>query len=255
MIRPADVTGVTSGPAGRAGWLQGIAAATVLAAAASAAVASGPLDTLGPVPPEGVRVVLVRHGQAYSNLSPAPALSPEELDRLTDLGREQSRRAGEALRGRGASVVLTSPAGRAHGTAREIAGVLGIDVRVEPRLRPLDLGTAPDGKELSWDQRIAEWKAGKDPVPPGGESLDQLGERVAGLVASLRAEGPGRTVVLVCHSDVVAAYLGELSDTRGAARWPPRVGNGSLTIVDVPASGTARVRATNHLPPEPAPSR
>ena len=255
MIRPADVIGVTPGLAGRAGRLQGLVAAMVLAAAGATAFATGPLDALEPVAPDALRVVLIRHGQAYSNLNPAPALPPDQLDRLTDLGREQSRRAGEALRGRGASLVLASPAGRAHGTAREIAGVLGIEVRVEPRLRPLDLGRAPDGKELSWDQRIAEWKAGEDPVPPGGESLDQLGKRVAGLVASLRAEGTGRTVVLVAHSEVIAAYMGLLSGTQAAARWPPRVGNGSLTIVDVPASESARVLATNYLPPERTPSR
>ena len=256
MGRTADVAGVTSGAAacvGRRG--RSLGTALALIAAAAGARAGGALDALDPAAPDTLRVVLVRHGQAYSNLDPAPALPPEKLDRLTDLGREQSRRAGDALRSPAPIHVLTSPAGRARETAQQIAEALGADARVEERLRPLDLGRAPDGRPLDWDRRIAEWKAGRDPAPPGGESLEQLGKRIAGLVASLRAERTGRTVVLVAHSEVIAAYMGLLSGTPGAGRWPPRLGNGSLTVVDVPPSGPAKVLVTNHLPPERAPAR
>jgi hypothetical protein len=48
-----------------------------------------------------VRVYLVRHGQALSNLEPTPRVSAAELDNLTPLGTKQSEAVGRALAGRG----------------------------------------------------------------------------------------------------------------------------------------------------------
>src|SRR5262245_55547358 len=113
--------------------------------------------SLGPVPADAVRLYLVRHGQAYSNLDPEPDLPPDKLDRLTDLGREQARRVARFLRGTAVAELLTSPAGRARETAEEIRTALGLEAaRVEPALRPLELGRGPDGAPLDWDQRIAD---------------------------------------------------------------------------------------------------
>lgn len=206
---------------------------------------------LGPVPADSVRVFLVRHGQAYSNLDPEPDLPPQQLDRLTDLGREQSRNAARFLRARGVAAVLTSPAGRARGTADEICAALGVgEAAVESGIRPLDIGRAPDGAPLDWDQRIADWEAGRDPSPPGGESLEQMGARVLGVVRALRARHAGRSVVLVAHSEVIGSFVGALAGKPGAARWPPQARNGSLTVVDAGPEGPPRLVLSNYVPAE-----
>jgi broad specificity phosphatase PhoE len=206
--------------------------------------------SLGRVPADGVHAFLVRHGQAFSNLDPAPPLPPEKLDRLTALGHNQARRAGEALRAVRLERILTSPAGRARETAQDLAALLGLPVEVEPRLRPLELGQPPEGQADAWDWRIAEWQAGRDPVPPGGESMQELGRRVLDLVASLAA-APGRSVVLVAHSEVIAAFVGELSGVPAAQRWPPAVPNGSITAVEARAGQRPRVLFASQLPPPP----
>src|SRR5262245_16487825 len=158
-------------------------------------------EPLAPAPAGAMRVFLVRHGQAYSNLDPEPDLPPEKLDSLTDLGRKQSRAAARFLAGRGVAAILTSPAGRARETAQELREGLGLGgTTVEPRIRPLELGRTPDGAPLDWDQRIADWEAGRDPSPPGGESLEQLGQRVLELVRSLQPAQAGKSVALVAHS-------------------------------------------------------
>jgi len=225
-------------------------------------LADSPADPLADLPkaPAGtLRVYLVRHGQALSNLDPAPDLPAEQLDHLTDRGRVQARAAGVALAGRGASAVLTSPASRARETAAEIASTLGARSQgpaaflptVEPRLRPLNLGRRADGRALDWDERIASWEAGRDPSPPGGESMEQMGARVADLVASLGREGALRSVVLVAHGEVIASYLGRLRGTPPAKRYPPGLANASITVVDVARDGTATIRLANHKAAEP----
>jgi broad specificity phosphatase PhoE len=207
--------------------------------------------TLGPLPAGALRVYLVRHGQSFSNLEPAPDLPADQLDRLTDLGHEQSRRAGAALRDRGVALVLSSPAGRAKATAEEIRAVLSAPpVPVEPRLRPLALGRSADGKPLDWDRRIAEWKAGRDPTPDGGESMEQVGQRVHDLLRSLARERAGRSLVLVTHSEVIGALVGRIEGTPPAKRYPPQAKNGSITAVEIGGDGTVRLLFANQAPAE-----
>ena len=223
----------------------------VLAVALLRALAAGPLADLPAPPPGTLRLYLVRHGQALSNLDPTPDLPAEQLDHLTDRGRVQARAAGAALAGRGVSAVLTSPASRARETAAEIASTLGAGSEVEPRLRPLDLGRRSDGGALDWDERIAFWEAGRDPAPPEGESMEEMGARVADLVADLLRAGRPRAVVLVAHGEVIAAYLGRLRGTPPAKRYPPGIANASITVVDVARDGTATLRLANHEAAEP----
>ena len=151
----------------------------LLAALDSAPAKPGPLAALRPLPADTTRVFLIRHGQALSNLDPRPKLPPEELDHLTPLGRTQTERAAALLRGEHVRLVLTSPAGRARETAAILQKAFAIDeAPVEPRLRSLGIGRSPAGQPLGWDEREAEWKAGRDPQPPGGESLQQVASRL-----------------------------------------------------------------------------
>jgi len=218
-------------------------------------VAAAGLGDLGPVPAGTVRVYLVRHGQAFTNLDDPPALPPDQLDRLTDLGRTHAQSAARALLGRDIALVISSPAGRARETAELIATRLGAGaVRIEPRLRPLDLGRGPEEGPLDWDARIAEWKAGRDPAPPGGESLEQVGKRVLELVESLRRDHAGRSVVLVAHSEVIGSFAGLLRGTPAARRYPPGIDLGSITVVEAAGAGLPALRLTNSVPlPEKAP--
>ena len=224
----------------------------MLPATAIVALLAAPgLADLGPVAAGTVRVFLVRHGQAFSNLDPKPDLPPERLDSLTALGHSQSRAAGAALRARGVVLVLSSPAGRARGTAEDIRSALTAPpVRVEQRLRPLDLGRGPDGKPLDWDQRIAEWKAGRDPSPLGGESLEHVGERVLDLVEEVAKTKPNGSVVMVAHGEVIGSFLGLLHGTPAPKRYPPNARNASITVVDVAAGKTPKLLLSNFGSPE-----
>ncbi len=218
----------------------------------AAATLHSPAD-LGPVPADAVRVYLVRHGQAFSNLDPEPDLPADQLDRLTDLGHAQSRGAAAALQGRAIAAIYTSPAGRARETAAELAKALGLAATpVEPRVGSLKVGKNPKGEDDDWDYRIAEWEAGRDPVPPGGESMAQMGDRVRAVVADLAATHKGRSVVIVAHSEVIGAFVGLLQGTPPAKRYPPSVRNGSITAVEAKAGSLPALVFANYVRPEPA---
>src|SRR5207247_5551557 len=218
-----------------------------------------PLAALGPVPAGTVRIYLVRHGQALSNLEPPPppSAAPHGLDHLTPLGEAQARKVGEILAGQGVKLVLTSPAGRAKESAQQIAAALGAaPTRVETRLRPLEVGRDASGKPLSWDDRAKEFAGGRDPAPAGGESMAQVGERVMALAKGLQAEAPAASIALVAHGEVIAAFVGEIQGTPPAQRYPPRLANGSITVVEARPDGSVALLLANPAPPRmPSPPR
>ena len=159
---------------------------------------------------------------------------------------------GRALLGRGVASVYSSPASRARETAEAVARGLGVGAAaVEARLQPMALGRAPDGHALDWKARVAEWEAGRDPSPAGGESMASVGERVSELVRALARSRGGASVVLVAHGEVIGAYLGRVRDTPPPKRYPPGLANGSISVVDVTATGAETIRLTNHVPAAP----
>jgi broad specificity phosphatase PhoE len=216
------------------------------------ASAGDALDGLPAKHSGGLRVFLVRHGQALSNLDPVPDLPPERLDHLTELGSRHAEAVGRALSCRGVSSVYSSPASRARETAVAVARVLGIQApSVEIRLEPMLLGHAPDGRTLAWKERVAEWEAGRDPSPAQGESMERAGERVGELVRALARSRRGTSLVLVAHGEVIGAYLGHVRGTPPPKRHPPGLDTGSITVVDVLATGAETIRLANHVPTMP----
>jgi broad specificity phosphatase PhoE len=212
-------------------------------------LADDALSTLPPLPSGALRVFLVRHGQALSNLEPAPSLPPEQPDHLTPLGRQQAEAAGRALAGLGVSAAFASPASRARETAEGMSTALGLPPpSVEPRLRPMDLGRGPDGRGLTWKDRGAAWEAGRDPTPAGGESMERVGHRMDELVRAMARSRRGRSIVMVTHGEVLAAYLGEVRGTPAPRRYPPGLANGSITVVDVLPNGAATIRLSGRVP-------
>jgi len=109
-----------------------------------------------------MRLVIVRHGEA------APG-NPDELRPLTPEGREQARRLGDELRGRGLEpdAIVSSPLLR----ARETASALGLgEPEVDDRLAP---GATPD------DVRAAALERGETVVVVGHQP--DCGRAVAAL--------------------------------------------------------------------------
>jgi broad specificity phosphatase PhoE len=206
-----------------------------------------------PAPAAGVtRVYLVRHAQALSNVDHAPDLKPEDLDHLTSVGKQQAAAAGRALAALGVDAVLVSPARRAQETAKELAAAAGASAPVvETRLQSLQLGKNADGHDLTWPEREAVLKSGRDPSPAGGESMEAVAARVDALVRGLARRADPKPVVLVSHGEVIAAWLGRLRGIPSWKRYPPGIANGAVAVVDVTPDGRATVRRDSFVSPLP----
>ena len=148
-------------------------------------------------------LLLVRHGETDWNREPARCQGWAQVD-LNEVGREQARAQGRALRGRGLDLIVSSHLLRARQTAELIAAELGDDVRLisDPRLAETHRGDweARTFMEIMTVEPDA-WRQYREQPEhfrfPGGESLAEQQRRV---LAALRdvAQG-GRHTLLVTH--------------------------------------------------------
>ncbi len=159
--------------------------------------------------PPALRVFVVRHAQAWKNV-PAllrpKSMSTDELDALTPKGLARAEQLGKELAGHDVVAVFASPARRAQQTAAAIAQALGLGAPiVSEAFRTLDTGSDPDA--ASGSARMKNWKAKKDPRPPGGESLADGNSRASAALAELATKHAGHAIVIVTHGEIASSLL------------------------------------------------
>lgn len=158
---------------------------------------------------EGTRIVLVRHGESRAQELGIVG-GHDGCQGLSELGRRQVALLRDRLRDTGelddASVLYSSVMPRAVETAEIIATALrGLEVRSECVFCEGHPGEA-DG--LTWqefDERFpadSGWDADSRRAP-GWETWREMGDRVAGALATLVDRHPGETIVVACHGGVV----------------------------------------------------
>ena len=209
-------------------WLTGILACiVVLWSAANLASAQGVANTT---------LLLVRHGEAYSNLPNPLHLPPEQLDALTPQGISEVTATGRLAASHPVVAVVASPTGRTRQTATIIAreAELKEGIAEDAAFASVQMGTQPDGSATTWEWRFSAWKAGDDPRPAGGESLADAAVRAVRAVQLLAARHPGKAIVVVTHSDIVAALLGHAVGTPVGQRYEKhKVPTGSVSEITI----------------------
>lgn len=158
-----------------------------------------------PVP----RLVLWRHGRTAWN---AEGRFQGRLDPpLDETGRRQAAAAAphvaEGLSPEG-TVVVSSDLVRAAETARALAGRLGVDIRLDQRLREHGMGsweglTRAEVADRFPDQ-YADWTAGRPVRGRGGEDPVAVGERALAALADLPAAA---VAVVVTHGGTSGRLL------------------------------------------------
>jgi probable phosphoglycerate mutase len=122
---------------------------------------------------------------------------------LTDAGREQARELRGRLEGHAFALVLGSPLSRAVETAR----LAGLEPQLREDLVEFDYGEYEGITTEQIREQRPGWDLWRDGCP-GGESADDVGRRVDGVIdEALRADGD---VALVAHGHVLRVV---------AARW------------------------------------
>ncbi len=184
---------------------------------------------------------VVRHAEAYKNVSHPSDMAKEKLDSLTPRGIEQARKAGAYLKDKNIFAVISSPTGRTRQTARIIAEEIGLKGSFfeDSAFRSMKKGRTSKGKLAGWSWREAQWKAGRDPRPEGGESLEDATKRAVQALKVLIKQYPGKVFVMVTHSDICAGLAGHAGDTPYPERYEKhKTSLGSVSEIAFSPDGT-----------------
>ena len=157
-------------------------------------------------------VVMLRHGVTQHTVNKIFSGSGGDDPGLTDLGREQARKAARRLAARAPiDAVIASPLRRTRETAEIVAEELGIDVELEPGFAEAAFGewdgfSFPDIMQR-WPEEIRSWLDSPAVSPPGGESLEMVLSRVDEARQRLLRDYPEQTVVVVSHVTPIKMML------------------------------------------------
>lgn len=166
----------------------------------------------------------LRHGETTWNA--AHRTQGQLNSTLSDLGRDQARIAGEALKNEPIQRIIASPLNRAYHTAQATAAHHGIEVEVDRDLMECHLGVH-QGKPHS-DFLPAYFRGEHDPEQ--GETFHAFTERVWAAMSRAVQRGPG--TLIVAHGGLWIAARTKVTVAPDLARMP-----NALPLAVTPADG------------------
>jgi probable phosphoglycerate mutase len=181
---------------------------------------------------------MVRHGESTWNelgLIQGHADGPT----LTDKGRRQSAQAAAQFRRGSAGAIYSSDLARAQETAAFIGEALGLPVATDSALRERCFGSF-EGFPLSALDTVDSGISGDRVVdaaarPEGGESLDEVHERVGEFLERLRGERHSGDIILVSHGGAIRAMRAFCAGVPMTGTPWEVVANGSASPVRQPS--------------------
>jgi probable phosphoglycerate mutase len=203
-------------------------------------------------PPGSTTILLVRHGEsaAFEEHKPFALVDGHGDPPLRDPdGLQQAQRIGERLADAAISAIYVTPLQRTAQTAAPLAQRLGIEPRVEPELREVNLGEWENGglrkhtreghpmvlqilAEQRWD------------VIPGAEPTESFDARVREGIERIAAAHPDQTVAAFVHGGVIGRVLATAVGAEQGLAFAA-ADNGSISELVVTAEGPWVVRRYN----------
>lgn len=181
------------------------------------------------------QLILVRHGETPPNRE--GVLLGRADPGLTDQGRRQAQALADALTPLAPARVVTSPLRRCRETAVVIAEAAPCSVAEDDRLIEVDYGEW-EGQPLPEVPAEASrrWRDDAAFRPPGGESLEDVAERVHAWCEEIRERAEG-TVVAVSHVSPIKAVVAWALGVDAGVSWRMFLGVASLTRVALGPDG------------------
>ncbi|MDE0346826.1 MAG: histidine phosphatase family protein [Boseongicola sp.] len=178
-------------------------------------------------------LAVVRHGQTEFNVR---GLYQGHVDSpLTDAGVAQARLLAPRLHSLGcAPTIYCSDLGRARHTA-ELLAAPGSRIHADAGLRERRLGafeglSRAEITERYPDARTSNGAAIPDYTPLGGETLDELTERIVLALNQIASNHAGERIIVVTHGGVVTTFVRHVLGVPQDAPRRLEIGNASLSL-------------------------
>ena len=156
-------------------------------------------------------IILIRHGTTEFNKN--NILQGRTDNGLNETGEKEAHMLGEHLKDEKVDVIYHSPMKRARQTSEKINRYHHVEYKVISSFSEIDLG---DWEGQKFDEIVEKnkkfhqkWLADSSIQIPGGESFNQVLERIKPGVAEI-LKSSYKNIVIVGHATVNRAILGEL---------------------------------------------
>jgi probable phosphoglycerate mutase len=182
----------------------------------------------------GTTIWMVRHGESTWN---ALGLVQGQADGpvLTEEGQRQATAMALQFRDRGIGAIYSSDLERARQTAACLGSVLDFPVTYDRALRERCFGVNEGGPLRSLDAAVSGISGDRvvdaSARPEGGESLDEVYERVGTFVVGLECEDHGGDVIVVSHGGAIRALRAYCAGAPMSGSTWDAVGNASVSSV------------------------
>jgi broad specificity phosphatase PhoE len=183
-------------------------------------------------------LVLVRHGRTAANAD-GRLIGRRDVP-LDPLGRRQAVAVAEFLArwDRPIGRIVSSPLARARETAEPIVDAVGVPLDVDERWIELDYGeldglTSDEVPAGTWER----WRGDPTFAAPGGESLADLGQRIAAACEEASIATDDADTVVVSHVSPIKAAASWALGVGVEISWRTWVAPGSVTTIAVSARG------------------
>jgi len=180
------------------------------------------------------RILIVRHGETTQNSSLRYWGKTDVA--LSEEGIRQAERLGDRLAGEKIDFVFSSELQRAVKTASIIAEKHSREVIQVPELNEIDFG---DIEGMVYKDVTSQypgvacmWQScDPDLQYPNGESLPDMGKRVAVFKQKLSKYSKDDNVLIVAHSGIIRTLICHLLELDQSSRWKFRIELASLSII------------------------
>ncbi|NBD73660.1 class I tRNA ligase family protein [Patescibacteria group bacterium] len=188
----------------------------------------------------GNAYLVIRHGQAQSNVGHYISSDINDDNPLTEEGEAQIRRAAQRLKDEELDLIITSPFMRTSQTAAIVREELDLpqeQVVVDARLGEINLGVL-NGKPIDAYKETHPTYADRfDSGPEGGESLQDVRRRLGAFLYEIERTYQGKRILLVTHEYAAWGLFGaaagagrdELIAMRGEGE--DFIGNGEVRVL------------------------
>lgn len=187
------------------------------------------------------RFIIVRHGESEGNAK--NEFHGQYNSDLTEKGHRQAACTAEALDKFRIDAIYASDIRRAFSTAKHTADRRHMTVIPDAGFREIMAG---EWEQMRFEEIAAHYpetyRTWREDIAhcrcPGGESVEELSERVKAAFERVAAENDGKTVLVATHATPIRAmrcvWRGLPPDEMQNAKWVP---NASITVVDYDNNG------------------
>jgi len=165
------------------------------------------------------RYFLLRHGKTIyqtkkrTKIYPWPDVPPIKITKQSE---KEIRRVARSLKKEEIDYIYCSDIFRAKQTAEIVAQELGLKIKLDKRLRDLNIGIYQGGnkKDFFRDFPVSDPKKRFDGRPQNGESWKDLKKRIKEFIADTEKRHHKKNILLVSHGDPLEILMGIVRNMR-----------------------------------------